>query len=62
MPSQAKKASETAPLIASPGPNENPRTKLDKTGLYDIAQVKRLLDDELMAVSVLESLRINVTE
>lgn len=29
----------------------NPRAKIDKSGLYDLAQVKRLLDDEMIEVS-----------
>lgn len=33
----------------TPEPN-NARAKIDKSGLYDLAQVKRLLDDEVIAV------------
>lgn len=36
---------------ASATTSQNPRAKLDKTGLYDLAQVKRLLDDEMIEVS-----------
>lgn len=30
--------------------SDAPRAKLDKSGLYDLQQVKRLLDDEVIAV------------
>lgn len=30
---------------------EKAKPKLDKSGLYDLQQVKRLLDDEVIAVS-----------
>lgn len=41
-----------APAAAAPSTpdKKNPRAKIDKSGLYDLAQVKRLLDDEVIAV------------
>lgn len=47
------KVASTPPVAPTSGSdNSNTGAKIDKSGLYDLQQVKRLLDDEVIAVSL----------
>lgn len=48
----AQEGSSTTSGAASGTAAASPRAKIDKSGLYDLQQVKRLLDDEIISVRI----------
>lgn len=48
----SSKVSSDSPTPSASPSSPNSREKVDKSGLYDLAQIKRLLDDQVISVSI----------